>query len=150
MRDLCSQYGRQGIDEADACYSMLLAFNQVCSSQFGHFSKVLRIDVLCNCFINVQAHAASMIMKEHIMFLQDQSLEVENSELRAELERVQSDLAYVRESHLHMGSEARPLGRGTLAETDAVAAKEAAEQMRQMAENAETVAFIFEVMMMMI
>ena len=75
-----------------------------------------------------------------------QTLEVENSELRSELERVHADLAYVRGSHMHGGLEAQPVGEGSLlAQTDAVAAKEAAEQMRQMAENAETVAFIFEV-----
>ena len=82
----------------------------------------------------------------HALQGEGQTLEVENVELRAELERVHADLAYVRESHMHRGLEAQPLAEGSLmAQTDAVAAKEAAEQMRQMAENAETVAFIFEV-----
>ena len=73
-------------------------------------------------------------------------MEVENVQLRAQLEQVQADLAYIRESQMHTGPQAQSFGDTTVvAQTDAVAAKEAAEQMRQMAENAETIAFIFEV-----
>ncbi|KAK9833096.1 hypothetical protein WJX74_007069 [Apatococcus lobatus] len=71
------------------------------------------------------------------------SLEAENAHLRAELENVQADLAYVRDSRIF--PQQQPISEQALvAHTDAVAAKDAAEQMRQMAENAETVAFIFE------
>lgn len=72
------------------------------------------------------------------------SLETENAQLRAALENVQADLAYVRDTRIF--PQQQPISEEALvAHTDAVAAKDAAEQMRQMAENAETVAFIFEV-----
>ena len=71
-------------------------------------------------------------------------METENAQLRAALENVQADLAYVRDSRIF--PQQQPISEEALvAHTDAVAAKDAAEQMRQMAENAETVAFIFEV-----
>ncbi|KAK9865934.1 hypothetical protein WJX84_003584 [Apatococcus fuscideae] len=72
------------------------------------------------------------------------SLEAENGQLRAELESVQANLARLQDSVVPP-VEPQPFSEQAIAaHTDAVAAKDAAEQMRQMAENAETVAFIFE------
>ena len=72
-------------------------------------------------------------------------MEAENGQLRAELESVQANLARLQDSVVPP-VEPQPFSEQAIAaHTDAVAAKDAAEQMRQMAENAETVAFIFEV-----